>query len=429
MALSDLTDPEAVLAAVREYEEVGRQEFLTKYGFGPAREYFLEYNGRLYDSKAIAGAAHGYQTGTPLLASEFSGGDATVAPLLEALGFTVIRGTYPEWDLPEGAITTRSGVKDRYGGTIYGGIEPSRTSPNVLIYTDPEQGAANGYNYDGWDLNDPSVFYYTGEGRTGDQELKDGNRAILDHQEAGRTLRLFEAIDKGKRPGGKRQRYLGAFRIDDADPYRFEPAPDKDGNPRRVVVFRLLKEGAQPRTLPPAPPRQVPAAQPLTPVARGSAQDDEDTSTTPTASADEAEAQIQLVASENNTASEYEIQPKTGTIARRDEGRLVAQFEGWLRGRKHDVKRVRIRIPGERHELITDTYDSTDSILYEAKSGADRATIRLGIGQILDYLRFLPEARGRLLLPQEPAPDLKLLIKSCGLGLAYPDLGSWIIEP
>lgn len=432
MALADLTDPTAVLAAVREFDSLGRQAFLSKYGFGPARDYFLEFNGRRYDSKAIVGAAHGVQTGTQLRASEFSGGDATVAAHLEALGFKVTGGTSEAWHWAEGAITTRSEVKERYGGTIYGGIEPSRTSPNILIYTDPEQGAANGYNYDGWDLHDPNVFYYTGEGRTGDQELKDGNRAILDQQETGRTLRLFEAVDKGKRPGGKRQRYLGSFRIDDTDPYRFEPAPDKDGKPRRVLVFRLVREGARAMTTPPAPPRTVPTPEQSGPSARANGSNE--TYATPNGpttrtDADEAGADIQIVASENNTATEYEVQPRSGKIAQRDEAQIVAQFEGWLRGRKHEVQRVRIRIPGERHELITDTYDSTEAVLYEAKSGVDRATIRLGVGQILDYLRFLPEARGRLLLPEEPSADLKQLVKSCALGLAYRRLGSWIIEP
>lgn len=429
MALAELTDPNAVLAAVREFDSLGREAFLSKYGFGPARDYFLEHNGRQYDSKAIVGSAHGHQTGTPLRAGEFSGGDATVAARLAALGFTVTHNGHQSWQFPEGTITTRAEVKDLYGGTIYGGIEPSRTSPNILVYTDPEQGAANGYNYDGWDLNDPNVFYYTGEGRTGDQELRDGNRAILDHHETGRTLRLFEAVDKGKRPGGKRQRYLGAFRIDDAQPYRFEPARDKDGQPRRVIVFRFIREAARTQAHPPAPPRMVPSpaarpehpqpAQPASPAAEPIGSTDADTN----------RAEVLLVGSENNTSVEYEMQPKTGTIARRDEALLVVHFESWLRGTKHEVQRVRIRIPGERHELVTDTYDSTERILYEAKSGVDRATVRLGIGQVLDYLRFLPNVRGRLLLPSEPTSDLKHLIKSCELGLAYRRLGSWVIEP
>jgi hypothetical protein len=49
----------------------------------------VNVGGPLYDSKAIAGAAHGYQHAAPLAASDFSGGEATVANRLEQLGFEV----------------------------------------------------------------------------------------------------------------------------------------------------------------------------------------------------------------------------------------------------------------------------------------------------------------------------------------------------
>ena len=43
------------------------------------------------NSKAIAGAAHGYWSGqTALTPDQFSGGEATVQSALERLGFTVI---------------------------------------------------------------------------------------------------------------------------------------------------------------------------------------------------------------------------------------------------------------------------------------------------------------------------------------------------
>jgi hypothetical protein len=93
MALTDLTSRDAVLAAIREFDERGREAFLAAHGFGPARNYFLEYGGVRYDSKAIAGVAHGVQHPRlgPLRAADFSGGEATVKKVLEALGFVVIR--------------------------------------------------------------------------------------------------------------------------------------------------------------------------------------------------------------------------------------------------------------------------------------------------------------------------------------------------
>jgi hypothetical protein len=91
MALADITSPQAIFDAVAEYDQIGQAAFLERYGFGPAREYFLVIEGRDYDSKAIVGAAHGYQFPDqgPLRARDFSGGYATVQRLLESLGFTV----------------------------------------------------------------------------------------------------------------------------------------------------------------------------------------------------------------------------------------------------------------------------------------------------------------------------------------------------
>jgi uncharacterized protein DUF3883/uncharacterized protein DUF3427 len=92
MALGNLTDPSAVHSAVHEFESLGRDAFLAKYGFHRSRSYFLVLNGKAYDSKAIAGAAHGYQYPElgPLPPSDFSGGNATVRARLQTLGFDVV---------------------------------------------------------------------------------------------------------------------------------------------------------------------------------------------------------------------------------------------------------------------------------------------------------------------------------------------------
>ena len=89
MSLSDLTR-ESVRAAIEEFDRLGRDAFLAKYGFGEAREYLAEHDGRRYDSKAIAGAAHGYAKPEdgPLRHSAFSGGDATVGRLASCSGWT-----------------------------------------------------------------------------------------------------------------------------------------------------------------------------------------------------------------------------------------------------------------------------------------------------------------------------------------------------
>ena len=91
MALGDVTDPKAIVRAIQEAKH-DPQAFRGKYGFGRARRYHLRYDGERYDSKAIVGAAHGYQYPTrgPLKANDFNGGARTVTRLLRRLGFEVV---------------------------------------------------------------------------------------------------------------------------------------------------------------------------------------------------------------------------------------------------------------------------------------------------------------------------------------------------
>ena len=94
MAFTDLSDPAAVIAAMRECDAIGRTAFLKKYGFGKSKDYmvFDSETGTLYDSKALAGVAHGHQFPVEgvLKPSQFSGGEATVESKMKALGFDVV---------------------------------------------------------------------------------------------------------------------------------------------------------------------------------------------------------------------------------------------------------------------------------------------------------------------------------------------------
>ncbi len=92
MALSDLTSRESVEQALDEFDELGREPFLSKYGFGRARRYFIRRNGNYYDSKAVVGAAMGFQDPQrgPLRSDEFSGGEQGAKAKLEQLGFDVV---------------------------------------------------------------------------------------------------------------------------------------------------------------------------------------------------------------------------------------------------------------------------------------------------------------------------------------------------
>jgi 5-methylcytosine-specific restriction protein A len=91
----------AVEAAIDHFDQVGRETFLRETGFGRSRSYFLRRGESLYDSKAIAGYAHGISVGTPLGAGDFSGGDKSVAQRLEALDFEVAYLPPIDWSRDE----------------------------------------------------------------------------------------------------------------------------------------------------------------------------------------------------------------------------------------------------------------------------------------------------------------------------------------
>jgi 5-methylcytosine-specific restriction protein A len=106
VTLSDVTDPDAVLAAMAEYDEVGGEAFRARYGFRVSRYYELEHEGRTYDSKAIVAVAHGKQHPErgPLRPKELRGGANGAAGRLERLGFTVVNPApngNPDWTADE----------------------------------------------------------------------------------------------------------------------------------------------------------------------------------------------------------------------------------------------------------------------------------------------------------------------------------------
>lgn len=86
---ADLTDRDAVDATIAEFDRIGRDTFLDRYGFGEAKEYFLVTEHGRYDSKAIFGAAYERQHGVLPTREEIDGGKSGAARRLSELGYTV----------------------------------------------------------------------------------------------------------------------------------------------------------------------------------------------------------------------------------------------------------------------------------------------------------------------------------------------------
>lgn len=279
-----------------------------------------------------------------------------------------------QWDIEVGQKVTRQEVMDAYGGTIQGGIQPSRKTPNIMLYTDLTKAEKHGYTFDGWSSAEDDVFYYSGQGLLGDQSFRSGNKTIRDHKADGRALRLFELAERRAR-GGDLHTYLGEFELDEREPYRIEQALDEEENSRQLIVFKLRLAGEGPRAV------KV--------------------------------SNAALVDTEANVADEYQITPSLNETAMRREAKLMALLEQTLTEQGHVTKRWKITPEGSSATLYTDTYDETEGVLWELKASADRASVRMAIGQLADYLRYLPEeTKSGIVLPNEPAKDVVDLIHS-----------------
>jgi hypothetical protein len=238
-------------------------------------------------------------------------------------------------------------------------------------------------------------FMYTGEGRIGPQTLTRGNRNLLNHTAAGRSLRLF--VSDGPKPGTKAIpcQYVGEFEIDDTTPYLVDESLDIEHNNRTVFVFRLKPVGSTLHR-----PRDV----------------------TPDYVANEmAEEPALLVDLDMHQTHSYETSVVESATAVKREQKLVDAFTAVLTARGHDCKAFHIPLPYSRKGLKTDVFDVTDGILYEAKASATRFDLRLALGQILGYRRYLHGRYKRLavLLPAEPAEDMIRLLATVDIDVVW----------
>lgn len=95
------------------------------------------------------------------------------------------------------------------------------------------------------------------------------------------------------------------------------------------------------------------------------------------------------------------------------------RYQHWNRNRGHRVTGKDILLPGQRNLLRVDLYDVDSSEIIEAKASTERDSVRLALGQILDYARYVHHARRAVLLPKRPAVDLVDLLSGHGVSCIY----------
>jgi hypothetical protein len=308
-----------------------------------------------------------------------------VAAMMRSMaGPAPISGAYGDptiWALMPGEAIERTILHERYGGRAQGGIVPSRSSPNIMIFPDPHAAEAPG-SVDGWRAD--GCFHYTGEGLRGDQLMKAGNASILSHAADGRALRLFR---------GTRAQiiYEGQFALDADTPfYTTDALEARGGAIRSVLVFRLRPLDIGPR----------PSTSKLDHVV---------------------EARIEDVPIEERWTEKAFLGPaQKPDVAERREHDLVMAFRDHLLSEGHDVVRLKIVPSGEAKPLFADLFDRSTNTLFEAKGTVERGSIRMALGQLLDYRRLLePAPRLAVLLPTAPREDLRDYLQSAGVELVW----------
>ena len=213
MSLSDIKSQKPVLDAIAEFDILGRDSFLKKYGFGRLRSYRLIHDGRQYDSKAIIGAAHGYARPDlgPLKARDFKGGEVPVKRKLEQLGFRVelndptpapIALTSDQLTLEK--IYTRDDLRNLFSikdATLNTGIfNPKGTSSVWLFITEEKTADRTPYR----DQLQSDLLCWQGQ-MSGRKDV-----LIINHQARGLELLVFFRKKKSEYQGFG-FRYLGPF--------------------------------------------------------------------------------------------------------------------------------------------------------------------------------------------------------------------------
>ncbi|MEU4499802.1 restriction endonuclease [Streptomyces sp. NPDC024089] len=294
-------------------------------------------------------------------------------------------GAEPMWTLKPGDSIERKELHARFGGRTQGGIGPSAKTSNVFVLSDPIAGEKHGY-YDGW-MPD-GCFHYSGEGQYGDQRMISGNASILNHRAEGRALRVFQGA-RGVIT------YQGEFAVDTENPWYEADAPEtNDGPLRKVIVFRLRPVDTDP-------------AEPVTRLGR--------------LLADGPHSVDELPLERNETERAFVDPNREPYEAERKEARLVVEFSDYLARRGYRSCRHRIMPPGETRPLFTDLYVKDLGLLVEAKGSVTRENIRMALGQLADYGRFVDHETRALLLPSKPRADLLGLVDSQGCVVIWPE--------
>lgn len=105
-----------------------------------------------------------------------------------------------------------------------------KTSISVILISSVDKKKAGFVYHDHWTPD--GDYIYSGEGKTGDQTMSSGNRAIVNATAEGKAIHLFVKFSS------QEYYYQGVFEFIS---YTYEDDVDENGNTRKEYKFRFRK--------------------------------------------------------------------------------------------------------------------------------------------------------------------------------------------
>lgn len=123
-------------------------------------------------------------------------------------------------------------VEEQFGIKISGfGRGINRTTSAIVLISSADKKKTGFVYHDHWTKN--GDYIYSGEGKTGNQQMSSGNKAIVDAAHDGKTIHLFVKLSS------QEYYYQGVFSLIE---YTYEDEKDETGNIRKEYKFRLRKQ-------------------------------------------------------------------------------------------------------------------------------------------------------------------------------------------
>jgi hypothetical protein len=129
---------------------------------------------------------------------------------------------------------------------------------------------------------------------------------------------------------------------------------------------------------------------------------------------------VQVPIEQGNVEGYDVMTSSTVKRAERREARLVRDYCSFVQMQGDDVARNKLLPHGASHPLYSDIFNNTRGQLIEAKAGLMRGDIRMAIGQLADYGRYVSSGSAHaVLLDAKPKADLLDLLDSQGIAAIW----------